>query len=461
MSSAAFDSLLLMVAGGLLGVITLLVLVRHPKAALAAYVAALGWAPIWFGSNAGPLYVPLHTVLAVTAILALLQHRDQRPFQPTVVDVALLATCLVIVAEFPLGLARIDLPAQLLVEWVPALVVGRIAYTRIAPDFLYRVFLVVFGVAGALAILESLTVLNLWVNFTGIPNRAYSYWGALQYRAGVLRAEGAMGHSIALGCSLAMAVPMVMAARTSVWLRIVAMLALMGGAAATLSRLGIILALVGCAAMLFLSREAIGRRLRIGLTGLLVAASLLVLWLQSTVFAAAGNEAADSAAYRVWLVSLLPGLRPFGQAASYQRNSEGSSSFGGFASIDSQLLDLALKVGWIPVLILAVLLLLALVRVLARRADPAMTSIAVQIPAVLTVAFITQYGMIMWFFAGLAVGAYSRTRVVRPPTHASTTPPRARRALPDPTDADGQVVTADLQPSPSIASASRQESEQS
>lgn len=408
-SGSAFDSLLLLAALAVLGAAGLLLLVHLPRTAVAVYVAALGWAPIWFGGNLSYFYIPVHTVLALTAIAALLRHPGP-PLRLTAVDGVLLGVCALILLEYPLGLTEVALPAQLVIEWLPALAVGRIAWVRVGQRFLGGAFLVVFGIAGALAVLEGLTGMNLWVSFVALPNAAFRAWGALQFRAGALRAEGAMGHSIALGCSLAMAVPMLLAARTKAWLRLLGALLVLAGGVATLSRLGMVLPLVGLAAMLLFNRRDLGRGLRAVLGVLLLAAGAAASWMQSTVFAAAGSEATNSAAYRLWLLSLVPSLEPLGQASSFQRSSDKTASFGAFASIDSQVLDLALKVGWVPVAILLALLLLAAARVVLRRADPATTALVVQFPAFLTVAFITQYGMVVWFFAGMAAGAYAVAR---------------------------------------------------
>lgn len=405
-SSSAFDSMLVLVALAMVAAVLLLALVHLPRTALCAYVAALGLAPIWFGANLSYLYIPVHTVLALTATVALLR-RPGSGFRLTWVDVALLASCALILVQLPLGLTQVALPAQLVVEWLPALVVGRIAYTRVPQTFLFGVFLVVFGIAGGLAIVEAATGMNPWVRFTGLPNAAFRYWGALQSRAGSLRAEGALGHSIALGCSLAMAMPMVLAAKVNGWLRLLVALLIIGGGIATLSRLGIILPLVGLAVMVVFYRGVLGRWLRLALGGVLVVTSVVVVWLQATIFAAAGSEASNSASYRLWLLALVPSLEPIGQASSFERSTDRTGSFGAFSSIDSQVLDLALKVGWVPVVVLLVLLLVAALRVVLGRADPATIALVVQLPAFVTVAFITQYGMLVWFFAGLAAGAHS------------------------------------------------------
>ena len=57
--------------------------------------------------------------------------------------------------------------------------------------------------AAVLGILEFATSFNPWVLVPG-PEPLYSTWKDLQPRGGMLRIEGAFGHSIAMGTVLAM-----------------------------------------------------------------------------------------------------------------------------------------------------------------------------------------------------------------------------------------------------------------
>ncbi|RGE20515.1 hypothetical protein [Leucobacter sp. wl10] len=77
----------------------------------------------------------------------------------------------------------------------------------------------------------------------------------------------------------------------------------------------------------------------------------------------------------------------------------------------------AMRVGWVPALLLVTTLAVAVIRILRREgASVANVAVAGQIPGLLAVAFITQYSVFFWFSTGLAVaiGVASRHRRERP-----------------------------------------------
>ena len=64
----------------------------------------------------------------------------------------------------------------------------------------------IFTIVAVLAILEFVTGTNLFITYLPNTTSLFDIWGTLQPRGGVIRAEGAFGHSIALGASLGIAV---------------------------------------------------------------------------------------------------------------------------------------------------------------------------------------------------------------------------------------------------------------
>ena len=112
-----------------------------------------------------------------------------------------------------------------LLEWTVPYAWGRLVFTRVHAQFLYQCLAACAAVAAALAIVEFATGTNIFV-LVSWPNSLYSAWHALQPRGGFVRVEGAFGHSIALGSTLAMCAPFVLAMRRATWVQ-VAVLALM------------------------------------------------------------------------------------------------------------------------------------------------------------------------------------------------------------------------------------------
>ena len=94
-----------------------------------------------------------------------------------------------------------------------------------------------------------------------------------------------------------------------------------------------------------------------------------------------------------------------GEAADSRRTAAGETRFGAFHSIDSALIYFGLTNGLIPLALVVTVLLAALLLALRGRATPATLAIVAQLPAVATVALITQYAMFFWVVCGLAVSS--------------------------------------------------------
>ncbi len=260
-----------------------------------------------------------------------------------------------------------------------------------------------------MAVLEFLTSTNPFVLISR-PNALYNLWGVIQIRGGVSRAEVSFGHSIALGCSLAMAVPLTLASSLRPAVKLATIVLLLAGSAVTFSRVGIICAVLGLTLSLVFMPSSLPVRTRAAIGAAAVAVAVGVGPFVSQVFTAAGSEATGSAQYRGRLTSLIPGMDPSGLSHLAVRYADGNLKFGNFDSIDSELILFGLLYGWIPLAALLVALAVAVSCVLARRASPATISIVAQLPALATVALITQYRMLFWFFAGVAVATQTVSR---------------------------------------------------
>jgi hypothetical protein len=125
-------------------------------------------------------------------------------------------------------------------------------------------------------------------------------------------------------------------------------------------------------------------------------------------------------------LSLVPYFRVFGVSDALEISATGRVYFAGFRSIDSQLVLFGLSYGWITLGFVVLMLALAVIQTLRGRAQAPTIAIVAQIPALATVALITQYHIFFWFVAGLAVAA--EAIAPRPSTIGPV--PRARSVHP-------------------------------
>src|SRR5690606_22026966 len=71
---------------------------------------------------------------------------------------------------------------------------SRAASQQIEIEWIYGVIAVIFSVVAVIAIIEFITGWNPFL-LLRVDNSLFAEWGELQERGGVLRAEGAFGHS--------------------------------------------------------------------------------------------------------------------------------------------------------------------------------------------------------------------------------------------------------------------------
>lgn len=415
-------------------VVVLLILRRLPRTSAAIWVVTLCFVPIWIGLNAGlhgNLFVPAISAVSLLVFIALLPAHG---FRFVIVDGMVLLLFVLGVLGLFAGNSGIALSTltTFLVYFVPGYILGRLLPLRVRPEWIYGCIGVVFTVVAIMTLIEFFTSWNPFVLIKA-DNSLYQAWGTIQSRGGVLRAEGAFGHSIALGSSLAIAVPLTLASRFPSWTKIL-MVGLMSTATVfTFSRIGMITAVLGIVLILIFLRGTIPIRTRAAVIAAIVIVSAIVVPTISTVFGDAGSEATDSAAYRGDLLSLVGSMSVIGVAGSAQRDAAGQLYFGNFASIDSQLILTGLTVGIVALLIVVVALIGAILLMLRRRASAPTIALVAQIPALATVALITQYSVFFWFLIGLA---------------ASTQWLAHRRSVPDGAELRGMPTALAHMPSP-------------
>ena len=392
---------------------------RSPRLAVVAAVAAIAFVPVWIGIGLGfngNLFLPVATLAAIACAVAVLPIRG---FRFSLVDALLIF--LVVLAASSLITSDTSLALSFLVTpfmyFVGGYLFGRVASARVGVDFVYRVVAIVFSIVAVLAIIEFVTGFNPFIGLK-VNNSLFSAWGTLQERGGQLRAEGAFGHSIALGASLALAIPLTLSTGFRFAIRI-GMVALMSVATVfTFSRIGIISAFLGIALCALFLRDRLTPRQRGVLLGGGLAVALVMLPFVTTVFGEAGDEAANSADYRGDLVPLLLDANLVGFSDLVHHSPTGALSFGDFQSIDSQLVLTGLTNGLLALIAAGIALTVASVLVLRGRAQPATIAIVAQIPALATVALITQYSIMLWIVIGFAATSQLALRPITRSTPA-------------------------------------------
>ena len=218
------------------------------------------------------------------------------------------------------------------------------------------------------------------------------------------RVEGAFGHSIAYATSMAAGIPFAAVTRWPSWLRCSTMVLLLGSTLPSLSRTGMMCALLALVLSLTLLRTDIDLRWRVGTLAGLGAAGAVGLSRLLEVFARAGREQSGSAEYRGTILVLVGHLRFLG-ASPVADSRGGTTKWAGFNSIDNEVLLAALRFGWAPVALFLVGLAVVVGRVLVRRGNAAQVALTALTPAYVTVAFITQLDSVVWIVLGMAVAA--------------------------------------------------------
>ncbi|WP_235493227.1 hypothetical protein [Leifsonia sp. Leaf336] len=403
LDAPSVDKTLLIAVAVAVAVLGFVVLHRYPRLAVASWIVSICFVPIWLGFGVGfngNYYLPPATAAAFLVVAALLPVPR---FRLSWLDGLMTLVVVCAICSLFTGNAGIALGAAILVVtyFVAGYIVGRVAPLKVDPLWIHGAIAVCFTIVALLAIVEGLTRFNPFVLIKA-PNSLYSAWGSIQSRGGVPRAEGAFGHSIALGASLAMAIPITLASPFRFWIRVGMSLTMLVATVFTFSRIGMVCALLGVVLSILFMRDAISRRARITLVTIVIIASAALFPLVISVFDDAGSEATDSANYRGDLTQLFGTMNPIGVASSAEKNSAGTLYFGNFRSIDSQLILTGLTNGVIVLVAVVVALVFGILLVLRGKATAATVALVAQIPAFATVALITQYSIFVWFVAGLA-----------------------------------------------------------
>ena len=430
-SGPEIDRGILLVLGLTVLVLFYLVLRHTPRTAVALALATICFVPIWVGAGIGfnaNLFLPAASVVAVLAIAALLPVAG---FRFSSVDAVVLFLTAVAASSMFTGKTSVALSflTTVFVTFLPGYVLGRIAVARVGLSWLYGAVAVVFTGVAILAIIEFLFGWNPFVLVSQGSASLFEQWGPLQERGGIVRAEGAFGHSIALGSSLAMAIPLTFGSSFRLPIRAGMTLLMLIASAFTFSRIGIVGALLGLVLSLAFLRGAatVATRLVLLAVTAIVTAALVPVVLG--VFTEAGTEASGSASYRGDLLSLIGDMNLIGISDLARHAPTGELYFQNFQSIDSQLILTGITSGAIALVAILIALAGALVLMVTGRASAATIAVVAQIPALATVALITQYSTLLWFVVGVAASSQLATRpastaLVEPPVLIKPAIPR-------------------------------------
>ncbi|MDN5895627.1 MAG: hypothetical protein L0H93_16580 [Nocardioides sp.] len=383
-------------------VIAVIVLRALPRGAVVAWAMVLFFVPVWVGVSVGFFWYGI-TVLTVVLLIV---SWAKVPLHPA--DGWMAAFLVVLSALFVVKGVTLSATVTAVLEWVVPYIWGRIIIARVDERWVTRTIAGAAVAAALLGIIEFSTSFNPWVLIPG-PEPLYSTWSELQPRGGVLRVEGAFGHSIAFGTTLAMASAYVIAARWRPTPTMLALGALTATTLLTFSRTGLV-SLVLTVVLSVLLLPGLSRRLRAGIVGLGVIAVAVVVPVLDSVLGAAGEEADGSAGYRADLLVLLRQVDLFGNAGDWTSLVSGDQYLGYFArSTDNALLSIMLKIGAVPTLLLVAAIICAVLMVCRRQGrSPAAIAVVGQLPSLVVVAMITQYGTFFWFCVGLAIASGTR-----------------------------------------------------
>ncbi|MDJ0454432.1 hypothetical protein [Gordonia amicalis] len=380
-----------------------------PRFAIGTWLVATCFIPYWVGIDVAG-FLPVPTLIGVLFLVSMLIH-GPRVQRWTAIDYGLLGmvgVCGIAVFAFD---GSLPVWFAMLSHWAIAYLIARTAGIAAGLDWVGDFFAVTMTSVGAFAVVERLTGWHPFTEWT-MSNLSYEIWSPLLERAGEVRSEWAFGHPIALGASLALATPFVIASRFHLLTRI-AMLAALGAGIMTTGSRGAILAFACSFALTALVSKSSQFTRTVPRWGIvlvvpLIAASALAVYTQ--IDESGGTETLNSSGYRMSMYSLIETLKPLGRATSYYVLHDGTTVYDRYTSIDNTFLWFGLIFGFIPLAILIGAVLVLLTRVVLIRATVPEIAVAGNFPVILTVAPITQYQIILWFVVGLAVTSWASRR---------------------------------------------------
>ena len=189
----AVDQLVLLLAGFCVLALAMLILRVAPRWGFVAWLLSICFVPYWLGVSVGPAIAP-GTVIGVLVLVAVVPVALGRL---SLGDWGVAFLVVAAVALYATGQATLASTFVLGSQWLVGCAIGRLVPGKVGLDWTYRSVSVAFTVVAVAAVIEFVVGANPFVTVGG------SEWAELQVRGGNVRAEGAFGHSIALGACIA------------------------------------------------------------------------------------------------------------------------------------------------------------------------------------------------------------------------------------------------------------------
>jgi len=382
---------------------------ERPGIALVTWLLSVAMVPHWVGVSIPPhwlglgisFFVPIQSAIALLAIIAI---AGSIGFKLSGVDMYLAAILGLAFLAVLLGGANRSLWFEYVIQWGFSYLVARIVVPATGVRYAMNSVAIVFALVGGLALIEFLLRWHPYVGLTEFSNSTlYRIWAPIQSRGGLDRSEWAFGHSIALGGSLALAIPFVISSTFGRSLKLLMMTSVAAGIAVTFSRGAIIAAAL---TLLLCAMVYVAPSLRVAMAVIAGVVLARANPLISDFARGSTTEERTSALHRQNIYEhLLPTLRPFGKSYALLVNRN--------TSIDSAFLWIGANFGWIVVILLLIPLAVIAVRLIRGKASMVEAGLLGQLPLLLTVSLITQYESFVFFVAGFAV-QLAGARVARP-----------------------------------------------
>lgn len=376
---------------------------RHPRGALVAWLVIVAAVPVWWGVSIVYYFQPA-SLAGIVVVAGLALRRPGRLGLGDILAAFFLLACL---APLVVGGATATTIFVVLAEWTVGFLIGRLLPASIPFDWICSAIAVVFTLVGLWAIMEYALHWHAFVG-SGPASSLRATWDSIQGRGGQERSEGAFGHSIAMGTSIALALPFVLGSRFRTSIRFMMTAVMLIGVVFTFSRVSLVGSVIALLATVFFVKDDRVAKMRTPVLALLGGVAVAVVPLLLTVFAEAGTEASESGEYRSHLGDLIPQIDPLGFSSAASVSPSGVLRFGGFRSIDNALLLTGLTYGAVALAIALVFLVAGAIQMVSRRGSVAVVAVLAQVPALFSVALLTQYSMFFWFVVGLAVATSVR-----------------------------------------------------
>ena len=360
---------------------------RRPRLALVTWLVSVAMVPHWIGFSA-IFFVPVQSAIALLAIVAI---GGSMGFKLSAFDVYFAAIIGIAVVVVLLGGGSQQFSVDLILQWVLPYVMARVVVPATGVHFALNAVAIIFAIVGGLAVIEFLLSWHPYVGWT-TNSLLYKNWGSIQIRGGLDRSEWAFGHSIALGGSLALAIPFVVTSTFGRSWKVLMLIVIFAGTVSTLSRGAIIAALF----TLLLCSLIYGRHSLRAVLVITTCVALAVFPDRLREFAYGGtSETQLSAGHRGDLYStLLPILSPFGRSDDLALTR--------YLSVDSAFLYIGIYFGWVMAVMLLIPLAVVAIRLISGKASGLEAGLLGHLPLLLTVALITQYQSFLFFVAGFA-----------------------------------------------------------